>query len=365
MSNAEPRVPRKRKRPAPPPPPSSLDHHATTTGDSAPVVAPPVSFAQQVVRRAVQSPPQLELLADLMREHGHVQTTSACEHAVAKLVATAKVASAAKPRAKAPAAQLDDLPRHQSAMLREQVHVTAAQRMPGVAELERLRARLVAPVVRVAGVATVPAAADAAHQLRVGALSLPTYTASHESNLLLQSGTFSFVVHSATHTRTFPPCRMGRACVGVLSYRHFVGLDAPIVLMRAMSPPQFERLVRTGEAPPGEAPCVLCHRACVAEYVYYVRALAPHLQHRGVNLPTHEVAQLWCNRFDCPDGYYAAYALHPRPDEVVVAPLCHAVETDLIRAHRVAGQWRLDQSRLLWSAPLMLEPDVGETLRHF
>lgn len=304
--------------------------------------APPPTFAEA---ERVDVEARTELLSTLVRD-----APAPMEHtqaAVARLpAARARLTAAA------------------SNLLRAPLQVTAA---PGVEELLRRRARLVQPRFRVEGQVALPSTHDACHQMRMRALSVPIQGAAHESRQLIQAGTFG----DGEHRRTLPPCMFGAACVA--STYPIEGLTEPIVLMRTMSPTQLARLLATNEQPPGRAPCVLCHRNAVEEYVYYVRAMAmqppAHATLQLEHAHPDEVLQLWCNKVDCDDGYVSRYVLRPLgggTKEIVVEPMC-CVTGHGIRAHehRAGEPWRLDQSRLVWRPPEPLEPHIGERVSDF
>lgn len=250
-------------------------------------------------------------------------------------------------------------------MCRAQLHFDSSQQHPQMQELLRLRNNLIAPQYRVDGHIQIPTQSDVFRNLRVNALDLPVYTASHESMLLRQSGTFAVTNRGETRNFHFPPCMNGHQCVAsrpntIRGLPH----DEPIIMMRAMSPSEFDHFGKTGVSPSGSAPCVLCHRDALCEYVYHVRAMMA----TGVVFEPddpREVVQLWCNPISCENGYFHQYCIQPRPNEVV---LHHLVEFKyhLLSARKYQGMWVIDQSAMVWRRPkLVVKPTVGENLQNF
>lgn len=352
------KVSRKRKAQEQPRLPSS--------SSSSVVPQPPIRFDQEVVRRAIAQSPRIELMTTLLHEHPHTDANSTCELATQKLVAHAVANTASVGRSKtSSAAKESEVPQLLRALLRAPLHQTG--QVPGMAEFWRLRARLSVPAFRIPGQTLLPSATEAAHHLRMDAASLVCYTAQHESQLLLQAGTFDFPQQQLR--RTFPPCRNGQQCVAHTHPANFDGLAGPIVLMRAMSPEQLRRLFQTGQAPAGASPCVLCHRESLSEYVHFMRAMTaqPHPQLRLDHEQAGEVTQLWCNPVQCATGYFHEYTLFPvGQQEVTVAPVCEVHGWGITaRRSQENGQWQLDQTQLVWRERLALEPRIGERLRNF
>lgn len=226
-----------------------------------------------------------------------------------------------------------------------------------------LRQRLDAmqPQYRQEGQAASLTQQDAHRGLRMRYLFVPVYGAAHESALLMQAGRFQF----GAALRDLPPCLFGRTCVATRmdAGRPLIPqLTEPITLMRAMTPAQLDELVLEGRAPRGRAPCVLCHRFVVSAYVHFMRTMRPGVVPEGE--ARREVAQLWCNRVDCADGYRRQAILLPRDDEVVMNAL---VEPTLrfLRAHRHGTQWRVHQEALVWRPPEIPAPLVGESKADF
>lgn len=336
------------------------------------VLVAPASLDQEMVRREIATAPIVCSLPELLKRYPHTAIDSACKHATAKLVSSVPPKQA-KAKAATPASRADhivELDECRSTLLRDEMHFDASQRVPGLERLLQLRSRLVAGTVRVEGDVRIPTQKEAIHHLRHRVLSLPLYTAKHESQLLMQAGTFSF----GKETYTFPPCMFGRQCVASrmrTDYRgrtqsDIQGLTEPIVLMRAMSPDQWDHFVKTKIPPPGQSPCVLCHRENLAEYVHYVRLTMTSgsaLAHVSSEEPN-EVAQLWYNNFDCPGGYFKQHMLVPREREVVVAPIVEQGYWSL-KAYRSGIMWRIQQEALLWKPPRVMEPKIGEKLENF
>jgi hypothetical protein len=256
-------------------------------------------------------------------------------------------------------------------------HFRATQACPTALEIiHEARMRLTAPVAflsqSIDDIST-QRTAELLHERRV---ELPVFTVQHESMLLIQAGEHAI----RGRTVAFPPCSNGSECMGSARsptwlagepWRSAIeGLTEPITLAAAMPPDDLRSLVRTGRIPPGKWPCVLCHRQLVSSYVHAVRMLAvvhgPAPSTQLLLQDKKEVFQLWCNRVDESGGYRREYTLFPRPNEVVVGPLCQNNAWSL-RASRIEGsnRWCIKQIGIEWKPPHQLQPDVGESLTHF
>jgi hypothetical protein len=295
----------------------------------------------------------------LMREFPHIGMDTTCEHALAKL------ASSSRPSLAAAAASSDtDGAAAAAAAAKppapERLHFEASQQVPvALTVLLRDRQRLVAPTFMIQN--TVEGRVNGAELLRAGQVSLPLYTAQHESVLLVQAGTF----RAGGRTVRFPPCCRGRNCVGTT--QRIRGLPVGgIVLMRAMSAAELQAMLHRGEDPPGDAPCVLCHRHTLASYVHNRRLLATTTADEGV-------FQLWHNSYDEAGGYHRDYMLLPAANEVLVSPLAESTYwglearpvPDVFHLGTSQTFWSIDQSAMVWSPRQPLLPHTGEALSHF
>ena len=340
----------------------------------------PVRFDQQVVREALAERPILELMPDLIRDYPHTAQDTACTHALSKLTAHHQALKPERPAAAAAAAAFPLVPPLKSnTLLRSSLHFEASQCIPGMAKILELYARVerMTPTYRHPGQVTLPSPHDVAHGLRSDYISLPTFTAMHESNLLRAAGPrvypafkTSTGVDIPARTVVYPPCVMGHQCVGFEGRQvapgessYIQGLTERIVLMRAMTPAQWHTLETQGIAPPGNSPCVLCHRQSLCEFVHHVRfmnSITVRIESNG------EVAQLWQNKVDCAEGYFDKYILKPSElREVVVAPIAEMARWPLRAFRDNQGHWRIDQTPMVWKSKAPLQPEVGESLRNF
>ncbi len=222
-----------------------------------------------------------------------------------------------------------------------------------------------APTRRIEGQHTLPSVRDIEHGLHVRSLSLPMYGVAHESRLLRQSGSFQLVgAEGETRAYTFPPCMQGAECITNRWPTSIPGLTQPFVLMRAMTPEELRTLSATGAAPAGRSPCVLCHREAVCQYVYHLRFLRNNAWLRLEN--EREVLQLWCNKVDCPDGYFSQCAKLPDTTQydAILEPVM-GMTYSLLRARRSGVQWWIDQPGAAWTEARPLQPHVGENLSLF
>jgi len=365
------KAPRKRKRAV-----------AAAAADESSILPAPVRFDQNVVHESLAHAPVIERMTTLLKEHPHTAQDSASREALSKLVAAHQVL---KPSV---------LPVPKSTLLREQLHYDASQSIPCLDRLLDLRSAVAAHVPTRRLHTDLPPQAQTDHGIRMQYMSIPIRGAAHESRLLRQSGTFVYpdrvVVEPDGTTRplpgrtiVYPPCMMGRECIGhrgefTRRYQDWPDdapgaslfvreLTEPIVLMRSVSPEEWERLLaQPQEMPAGQAPCVLCHRFALGEYVHFVR-LMNSMSLRIESENPDEVAQLWANKVQCEDGYFEKYILKPAEQrEIMVQPIAEMSLWPL-RAYRdkVVGQWRVDQSAMIWKPPQPLEAHAGETLAHF
>ncbi len=337
---AAPAAPRKKRKRVEPPQPAALASGSMPT--------PPRTFDDEAVHRPITVQPRIELMRDMPREFPNCAQGTSCTIALA---ASASAAGAGPSLAV-------------SLPLPQLTHFEASQMVPlqwQLLEASRDRVRELTPQFRIDGTTNPPPQPDIWKALRMEFLELPVYGAAHESNLLRQSGTFTF---QGRWVRHFPPCKFGRRCVGFEGEGHVPGLTQPITLMRAMSPTQWDELWRTDKQPAGNAPCVLCHRSILAAHVHNRRLVAS-----GAFVEADlGVAQIWRNKVDEPDGYNGDNVIRARPGECIVAPLCTPNYWGLKAVHKDGVMWVIDQSAMVWRPPTLpgtasIQP--GTQLRNF
>jgi hypothetical protein len=241
--------------------------------------------------------------------------------------------------------------------------------VPLEAEFQRLRNNIQAstPLFSAGGLIATEQNEFIKVNLRKGALELPIYTASHEWKCMRQAGL------QTVNGRTvlFPECKFGRACMGMTHGPQYIsGLTEPIILRRAMRPCQLEALEQRGEHPDGDSPCILCHRFHLERYTIFMRNYTA----RGFSgerpafqldqAPTN-IAQMWCNQFDVPDGYMMEHVQSPQPNEVIVSPIAQCKFSPLRAFKNEQGIWQIDHSRMLWRSRPLLQPGMGESLQSF
>jgi hypothetical protein len=343
-------------------------------------LTPPVSFSACQVSRQLATVPVVEPMSVLLREHPHTAQDSACRTATDLLVSRAAAASLEHAGDKRKAAGPSAKPR--TTMLRVQTHFDASQHVPGGSILRQLRDRLEGqlPTYRDKGSA-VPVA-DPVRELRTLNLAhLPLVGAKMESLLLRQSGRFR---EENGLVYDWPPCREGNRCV---AYREqclgaggmkpgIDGLTDRIVLTRFIP---FETLQAMMQGDPAavrqlgetEAPCILCHREALCEAVHFGRTFTAQGGLTAPAVPIQEevagqVAQLWRNKVDCPDGYFKKYMLLPRAGELAIEPIAHLMYWALKAVRNPTnGRWEVDQSPLQWKPRPAPTPFIGESLQSF
>jgi hypothetical protein len=318
---------------------------------------------------ALADPPRVEPMSRLLDSFPHLGMDTACTHAVNKLAAAALVSAMASPTAKRrkPSAENkeeEEEEEEKAGVSRERLHFENSQENPVALQiLMRCRAQVMKPEYRLNTLMPVPEE----HfdlLLRSGQASLPVFGFKHESRMLIQSGP----VQLGAQTYTLPPCVRDKACVGWTARDRILGLTEPIVLMRALTPKQWDDLGRHGKMPHDQGPCVLCHRKTLSAYVHNARFLATSPGDSGglqlVAERPMQVGQLWRNPMDCPDGYASVYAIKERPNELVVEKLCDFNYWSLT-ASKLHGRWVLSQEPLRWRPCIPTQPLIGEELGNF
>lgn len=218
-------------------------------------------------------------------------------------------------------------------------------------------------------------------ELRRNRTRLPFQSALLESHLLTEAGTFIRPADPSAPEMHFPPCRNGDQCKGMTSLLR--GQKRHCVFMMLMFQQEFKYLVRSGRPPGVARPCVLCARYAFTEAVVFAR----QMRMRGESQPGarssvlplsrsgHEVAQFYRNKCDIEGGYNKLHMLvtNHDPEDPVLEPVClpsssmlFCTESDVF-VHKDSGKPRLviDQSAIIWKAPVLLVPSIGQNLLSF
>lgn len=197
---------------------------------------------------------------------------------------------------------------------------------------------------------------------------LPLLTAQLEQQQMMQAGTWYVPVpgRDRPEPRVFPPCCYGNQCIG--QFGMIRGLTEAITFTRAMPKEQWHHFLRTGEAPRGSWPCVLCHRYHSHNYI-----LQRHAYLRSGHEPRagnpNEVYQFWYTLVDQPGGYKRDFVIRVRDHEILVAPLA-VVHYELMRATRANpdSPWHVLQTDMMFDTDTRLlqqQPHVGSTVQDF
>ena len=368
---------RRRKRPAGSAPPPLEERASVAQGPSTCVLPPVDGFSSDAcARRALASVPELRPIGELVREFPHLAMDTDCSIARSKLAdGGATSSSSATPTAKKAAAKsAAAMPDPEQVKV---LHFECSQERPAALEvLIQQRKNLIAPVDSVKGQLAEVSAAAVSRALREEKLVLPLFTAEHEASQMVSAPNEPVQLSNGKQYK-FPQCMRGRQCVGYATLElpgepklyPIEGLDERVVFMRAMTPEQWARFkADPSYSPPGQGPCVLCHRATLSAYVHHVRLLnasSSSVQlHSFESESPKEVFQLWYNTVDREGGYWRPCVLMPRPGEVVLEPLAEMCYQGL-RAKRVGALWVVDQSAMVWRPGRALAPDVGEQLSVF
>lgn len=311
----------------------------------------------------------LEPMSGFLKAFPHTNLDARCEEASKTLgvhvTALKRTSTHAMKRKRAPRPHDDDDDDLLPAAAEPRLHLDASQSNPlEVQLLQQAFHDLMLPRYHVRNATVVQSARDLVQIQRDKVVSVPCFDASFESQLLVEANkTFSI----DGRVLTFPPCCYGERCVGMTRDEGMGIRDLPeggIVLMRAMTPAQYEALITKGEMPRNKKwPCVLCHRKNTIRFAKRMRILEQS--------PTQKadmedcVAQFWCNKVDESGGYWRRYVFAPKEHEVLVAPLCESNFWSL-RGVKRGVLWTIDQSPLVWQ-PRKESVDirVGRNLQDF
>lgn len=77
-----------------------------------------------------------------------------------------------------------------------------------------------------------------------------------------------------------------------------------------------------------------------------------------------QVMQLYYNTLDRSGGYYSHYCLKPKPREPLLQPIVK-LNRLLLCATKHNDRWYIDQSALVWKAPPLPAPVIGESVKVF
>jgi hypothetical protein len=342
---------------------------------------------------------QIENMSTFTAQFPSTKLTSECALVAAKMTEAynqlnpkmdaTSAAAAAAGAPKVPRRELADLSpakRDLSDVQMQQLHYDQSQ--APLIEVERIRqyeAQMLKPQYHLA--TRMLSDEEASSMLRHNLVSLPILTAQTEAMLMRQSGTFYFPQPAPKQGvyRTFPPCGMGRRCVGMDSrmgpngqiiHSFIEGLDTPIIFCRAMTKEQLDELRRSDKQPTNDGwPCVLCHRRQTEQLVNQVRMGVPKGQ-QPITPALTTVYQLWKNLEDTEGGYHRKHMAPVRENEVVIAPLARfsarmlrgrfvPLSADPANPGAKFGFWEVTQEHTLFKPPTLVSPHIGETLQSF
>jgi len=207
---------------------------------------------------------------------------------------------------------------------------------------------------------------------------LPIQKAALETQLLAESGVF--VSKRTGKEFYFPPCRNGDKCVGMT---HRLRLQSrPFVFMMVMFEHEYEYFCKTGRPPKVSRPCVQCTRHHMTAMVVFDRSVRMCGEAR-VNdsvLPfqrggASEIRQFYQNLCSQPGGYHRIHMLlsNHSPDDPVLEPMCMPGRsvifcrdsTVLFNKETDRPRIVVDQSAIVWTAPVAPQPQIGHNLLSF
>jgi len=190
-------------------------------------------------------------------------------------------------------------------------------------------------------------------------------SAAHESQLLVQAGAFRLQDRSLQ----LPPCVHGDRCQGRLAAipgMQFVPGGRGMVLCQRLTDMEWLKLLQDGvlhRVPP--RPCVLCYRRAAAQVVVYAEA-----NHAMLSVHVKPEALRYTASVNGPGAYDSRACLLPSQYPhagVLHFPVVGSTILKLKVVRDARGNWRVDQSALLWRDPFasIPEPRPGETVADF
>lgn len=150
-------------------------------------------------------------------------------------------------------------------------------------------------------------AAETTFVLSQQTFQLPLFTASHESLLLQESGTFS----RGSVEVTFPGCKNGALCVGMTL--PLAQQPRRVQWCAAMTPSEYASLVEAQSPPPHVRPCILCCRDFYTRVLTTERMLLLSVPGSTALPPLQwldeRVRPWYRNRVNQADGYHARHMM--------------------------------------------------------
>ena len=206
---------------------------------------------------------------------------------------------------------------------------------------------------------------------------LPIQKAALENQLLAESGVF--VSKRTGKEFFFPACRNGDKCVGMT---HRLRLQSrPFVFMMVMFEHEYEYFCKTGKPPKVSRPCVQCTRHHMTAMVVFDRSvrMCGEAQVGDSVLPLQrsvtEIRQFYQNLCNQPGGYHRIHMLlsNHSPDDPVLEPMCMPGRsvifchdsTVLFNKETNKPRIVVDQSAIVWTAPVSPQPQIGQNLLSF
>lgn len=229
-------------------------------------------------------------------------------------------------------------------------------------------------------------------QLRSEQLHLPCMTASHESQLLRESGQFQYKDRQVS----YPACVLDTRCVG-----HTITLSGQVrkcTFIALMFESEWDDLLHRGRQPVSRRPCILCYRRWHTQLLVRSRHLhikeqqswpredssssptdtMPKLEKDApltssssssvprVRLAERPILQSYYNLVDEQEGYLYPYMLLPQNGEILMQPVC-GLNLDVLRMRMDTSQNRqyVDQTAIVYTSRITHAPNIGERVKDF
>lgn len=240
--------------------------------------------------------------------------------------------------------------------------------------------------------------------IRQREMDLPLVNADLMEQLLQQAGTFYSDVLPEGVKRTFPACRQGEKCVGMLGiweWKDHAAQRPPkgIVFTSLMFTSEFMAFVERGVMPP-ERECVACCIHRLTEFILVDRAMIMNSMEQeeeaavraesssssssstsqpndpytdldlsvlyGRSAPQQRVSQIFRNPVDCEGGFFREYMLcDPDAYEVFIDPVLRLNASTAFLYTNKHGRICLNIDMMRWYAKAAEQPRMGEKLSVF
>lgn len=218
-------------------------------------------------------------------------------------------------------------------------------------------------------------------------VQLPLMAASLESEQLYEAGSWTV---SNGQQMDFPPCANGERCICNLV--DFAAPDATsgpprkrrFIMMAFMFEKEYKAFLSEDRQLSRPRPCIACCRNSIVQVMGQLRSIrvsaaasVAYATSAGANATPQgpgiddrlkqRVQQLYYNKKDGDDGYFAEYMFIPQQigDEPLLAPIVMFNLESVVLRWTDEGRCYLDQRKMLYRRPDSPRPMMGESVQHF